>query len=397
MNTSPALLQRFFVLDAVRGLAALSVVFWHWQNFFYSGTVSASLSRHELPLYPIFFVLYECGYMAVDFFFVLSGFIFYWLYSDVLAEKKVSAKEFVILRFSRLYPLHFITLLIVAVGQMYLSSQYGGTFVYSHNDVYHFILNIFFASHWGFQAGHSFNAPVWSVSIEILLYTVFFLLLSHNKRSLVWIVMIILLGMGLRSVYAEAGRGLVGFFIGGVVYQLFDYLTKNRLTKFLLYGMGLGLMTVIAVVTVEVRFHGIESLLRQVLTTLLPSLMPKIPLIINRLQWLFAVVILFPLSVLWCAVMEAYYRFRHPPQFLVFLGEISYSSYLLHFPLQLFCIILCFTFHPEQALFLSPLTLVLFLAILVILSHLSYRYFELPLQKYIRYTARECLAFQGHH
>ncbi len=390
MTPSFAPLQRFFVLDAVRGVAALSVVFWHWQNFFSNGTVPSSVTRHDLPLYSFFFVLYDCGYMAVDFFFVLSGFIFYWLYADTLTNKRVSGLEFALLRFSRLYPLHLVTLLMVALGQMYFSlHHHGATFVYPYNDAYHFVLNIFFASHWGFQAGHSFNAPIWSVSIEILLYTAFFFLLRHNKHSLGWIIAIIFLGLGVRSVYAEMGRGLVGFFMGGIVYRAFGYLTHSRLTKSLLYSMGWVLMVLIVVVVVEIRFHSIETLLRQVLIPLLPNSPPKVSLIINRLQWLFAVAVLFPFSVLWCAVVEAYYRFQHSPRFLVLLGEISYSSYLLHFPLQLLSVILCFAFHLEHTVFLSPFALVLFLAVLVMLSHISYRYCEFPLQQLIRRLVRQ--------
>ena len=42
------------------------------------------------------------------------------------------------------------------------------------NDLKHFLLNLAFASYWGFQDGQSFNGPSWSISAEILVYVLFF-------------------------------------------------------------------------------------------------------------------------------------------------------------------------------------------------------------------------------
>ena len=50
------------------------------------------------------------------------------------------------------------------------------------NDLYHFFLQIFFISAWGFENGNSFNAPIWSVSVEIGIYILFFLLLNIFKK-----------------------------------------------------------------------------------------------------------------------------------------------------------------------------------------------------------------------
>lgn len=50
----------------------------------------------------------------------------------------------------------------------------GSYFVYPNNDIKHFLLNLFFASSWSFESGHSFNGPIWSVSVEVLLHALFF-------------------------------------------------------------------------------------------------------------------------------------------------------------------------------------------------------------------------------
>ena len=89
----------------------------------------------------------------MDLFFALSGFIFFWLYAEAITERRVSAREFFVLRFSRLYPLHLATLLAVAAEQTLFLHLTGRYFVYGGNDGYHFLLNLGMASSWGFERG----------------------------------------------------------------------------------------------------------------------------------------------------------------------------------------------------------------------------------------------------
>jgi peptidoglycan/LPS O-acetylase OafA/YrhL len=64
-------IERFHSLDLLRGVAALSVVFWHWQHFFYSGT-GRNYPLERMPLVDVFFLLYAKGWLAVELFFSLS-------------------------------------------------------------------------------------------------------------------------------------------------------------------------------------------------------------------------------------------------------------------------------------------------------------------------------------
>lgn len=176
--------RRLHALDASRGLAALTVVIWHWQHFFYTNTAPAvDFRRDSQPLYSALKLFYEQGKWGVEYFFILSGFIFFWIYHDAIKERSIRAKEFFIHRFSRLYPLHAVTLFIVALLQAYHTNLRGHPFTYPENDFYHLTLNLFFASHWGLQKGWSFNAPSWSVSVEILLYAAFFCNLYTKTRK----------------------------------------------------------------------------------------------------------------------------------------------------------------------------------------------------------------------
>src|ERR1700737_2363832 len=94
---------RFDALDSLRGLSALMVVLYH-ANF--------SSFLYNLPII-------RHSYLFVDFFFVLSGFIMYYNYGSL--TDTASFRQFIGMRFFRLYPLHF-TLLMVFVGSEALSA-----------------------------------------------------------------------------------------------------------------------------------------------------------------------------------------------------------------------------------------------------------------------------------
>jgi len=135
--------NRFYLLDILRGVAALAVVFFHWKHF---SKTQEDIS--SFPLYSIFGLFYNYGFLAVYLFFTLSGFIFFFLYYDRIKEKSLSLRNFIALRLTRLYPLYFVTLIMVLILQYIIYNSYNIFFIYPKNDLYHFILNIFFASSW---------------------------------------------------------------------------------------------------------------------------------------------------------------------------------------------------------------------------------------------------------
>src|SRR3984885_14098862 len=221
--------ERFYSLDVLRGVAALSVVFWHWQHFFFSGTALGAYDLARLPLHRVLHLLYTQGWEAVDLFFSLSGFIFFWLYSKQVAQRRISAQRFALLRFSRLYPLHFATLLLVAVGQYWMLRERGYYFVYPNNDIRYFVLNLLFASSWGFEGDFSFNGPSWSVSVEVLLYALFFAYCRFLPIRTVILALFSLIGFFvIESYLLEVGRGICSFFAGGCAFLAYRAIIGSR-------------------------------------------------------------------------------------------------------------------------------------------------------------------------
>ncbi len=168
--------RRLDTLDALRGLAAVGVVVWHWQMLLLLGgpkltwpPLGGDPDRSGLPFYGPLKLYYEHGFWGVDLFFVLSGFIFFHLYRRPIAEGRTSAGRFFALRFSRLYPLHFLTLLLTAGLQAAFVHHAGQPFAYEGNDTRHFLANLAMVN----VPDYAFNGPTWSLSVEIAMYALF--------------------------------------------------------------------------------------------------------------------------------------------------------------------------------------------------------------------------------
>lgn len=166
--------QRLNLLDGLRGLAAIAVVLSHYKFFF---TLTPDQHFVEPAKFALGFV-YDHGFRAVELFWLLSGFVFTHVYCF---GREATTREFVISRFARLYPLHLLTLVVVALLQVAAFHSFGQSVIFVQNDAYHFVLNLLFVSAWGFQHGSSFNDVIWSVSVEAAIYALFWLL--HRKLA----------------------------------------------------------------------------------------------------------------------------------------------------------------------------------------------------------------------
>lgn len=362
--------KHLYALDVSRGVAALAVVLWHWQHFSYIGNpLSQQFIRENQPLYDLLRLFYEKGGMGVQYFFLLSGFIFFWLYSSSIKNNQTSAWEFGIHRFSRLYPLHFITLIAVAILQFLYISRENVAFVYPFNDAYHFILNVGFASAWGFESGWSFNAPIWSVSIEVLLYFIFFLVVLFRQGGWLFCLSVSVLSFVLSSVIPHLILGgLAMFFLGGLVFHLTILVSG----KYKLLITPVYFLTIFSWSCVIINYYAFD----------LSNIILEIGILGKIFLIGFPLYILFPLTVLSLTLIEIDKGpFLKP---VSWIGNITYSSYLLHFPLQLlFGLavsfgILNFNFY------LNPMYLVIYFMVLIPMSYIIFLKFERPIQRVIR-------------
>jgi peptidoglycan/LPS O-acetylase OafA/YrhL len=346
----PNLERRIVSVDALRGIAALAVVFWHWQHFWPRGTVTNDL----LPAFSLFWPFYTYGYLGVDLFFCISGFVFFTIYTDQVASGSVSAIRFAILRFSRLYPLHFVTLIAVAVLQSVYYANQSHFFVNTENTPAYFLLQLFLASNWLSSSG-SFNGPIWSVSIEALLYVFFFCVAKFRLTHPFFLAALSICGFLLINSNGFLGRGLFSFYLGCLCAVVVKRLSTDR---------SLSLVQIAAIVAVPCFAFVWNG-----------QALASVPVD----AWM--VVIVFPALVIALALADD--ALTPVTCRLRWLGDISYSSYLLHFPLQL-CVVTSLALTGGTVDFSSPLTLAAFFASLIFLSLLSYRYFERPVMQWLR-------------
>jgi len=363
--------NRLTSLDALRGVAALAVVVWHWQHFFAIGGDWMDDWRPDMqPFYAVLKPLYVQGWAAVDLFFVLSGFVFFWLYGAAIRERRTRAWRFALLRFSRLYPLHVVMLIAVAVLQFFFFRAHSMFFVYQANDAAHFAAHLFLVQNWWPGSPQSFDGPTWSVSIEALLYVLFFAACRFGLKRGLHCLIAALLG-GLALLYDEhIGRGIVGFFMGGVAFTVWNRLRGEARVRSI--ARTLGIVALAGWVALAAMLYRDSSWLAN-----------------GEGNNLFLVVfdfILCPLTVLALALHE-HGRGRSYAG-LGFLGDISYSTYLLHFPMQLALALIAARFALTPQFFMQGWVMIAFYAVLIVLGALSYRFFERPLQALLRSCLR---------
>jgi len=376
----------FYSLDAIRGIAAIIVVLYHWQLFYYANDVFTigGYDKLALPGYRSLSFFYEYGMLAVEIFFLLSGFVFFWLYAERIASGKLSTAQFFGYRISRLYPIHIVTLLAVMVLQWMMVQYEGHTFIIEYNDVYHFILNLFFMQNWGFEKGASFNGPSWSVSVEVFLYILFFIICRLKLQRKLWLfALLIPVGALVQHFYAIIGKGIYSFFLGALIYYLYSWiLNKGKIRQFLPPVVGVTVL-LWAAILLAFRFSILQSIWIPGVKQSLPGEgQPFLESLFHVTGTLFFRSVVSPLTVLSLALWETG-RGMLQPKWAV-LGNSSYAMYLIHFPLMIIFVLITDHLGFSRTLYQSPYMMLLFFALLIPLSMATYYYFEFPVQEKIR-------------
>ena len=353
MSEQPTPPNKLLGLEALRFIAAFSVLVWHYQHFAYVADVPVDLVRDRLPLSGLLRPLYEVGQYGVWVFWCVSGFIFFWKYRDSIFERSMPSWTFFVFRLSRLYPLHFATLIIVAALQLAYFRWHGYFFVYQDNDIRHFLLQIFMASNWGFESGNSFNGPIWSISVEVLVYVMFFLMLRCVTRSAVLNLVVILVCLNFSG---QIFTCLAFFYAGGLAAIV------RRATASATFGGAIERVGWSAAVLVPVAMWLLRSQFQLTDRALLLTCTPVLLFCLSR-----QVAVPRPIQT-W---LEA-------------AGNMTYSSYLLQFPIQVLAA-LGFAMSGNTVPFYDTWFFLTFVGSTLLISFLTYRYFEAPAQALLRY------------
>jgi peptidoglycan/LPS O-acetylase OafA/YrhL len=333
------------LIQACRGIAALLVVLFHVSELSYQ-------KFNQSFLYNLF----GFGSAGVNFFFVLSGFIIFFVHS-VDIGRPAQLKPFLLKRFVRVYPLYIlVTLALLPIYFLFPSLGKG----YEQN------LGVIIKSLTLYPQEHFPILIVgWSLSYEILFYLLFSLAIALPLRWTKVIALGWFFGTGLLV-------SLQAITIGSVPY-LINFLFSFHNIEFLLGCWS----------AYWIRQHSINGKLWFAIGILLFAvfgLCQDYKLL--SIHPIFAYSIPSALIILGAASIDLYRRVRLHPTLLC-LGEASYSIYLIHYPCLSLLLKVAFAAHLER-LVGSTITLVLIAVIAVGIGSLTYRYIEKPLTNFLR-------------
>jgi peptidoglycan/LPS O-acetylase OafA/YrhL len=295
-------------LTPLRGIAALWVVIFHFCWYF----PAVHPERYTGAVYK--------GYLAVDMFFVLSGFVITHVYKEGFARRVTGRRyrDFLKARVARIYPLHItVLLLFVATATAERAASYAlrGSFepipLLGERSLGGFLANVVMLQ--GLWARElSWNDPSWSISLEFLAYLLFPLFFPVLWRA---------------GPAAKTGLGgLLLVALGWLAYRTGGYFNQWNGT----YAILRCLPEFLAGMLLYSAYQS--EIFASVLAT--DAALAAVVLLLAALLHLgapdLAIIPLFPLLIL--AAVRNTGRFapllNSPP--LMWLGDISYSLYLLH-------------------------------------------------------------------
>jgi len=367
---NPGKFHRFKQLDSLRGLAAFFVFLSHYFLLFniYPAT-SAAIKASPLG------ILIN-GNSAVMFFFVLSGFV---LSLPFIENKKtLSLSEFYIKRIFRIYPAYIAAIILAVVLK---------TFVYHSSEMSHFSdwLRGFWQWKWDAQyykemlktlllVGPNFNADIidpviWSLVVEMKMsFLLPFFIVVASKSNLTFNILFFL--VVIMFTYSHAFGYLEVFYLGVIIAKYREKLISRMKAVSRLQLLGISLMLVF-LYNINFEFykpygdsvHIFGYFWRNSVTAIACAAIIVMALSNKKLD----------------AVLQ-----KRP---LIFLGDISYSFYLIHLPIL---ITLCSWFSSGSVISYVIIFL-LDIAISFTVSYIFFKMIELPGQR----VAKQLLARFG--
>lgn len=301
------------ILDGLRGVAAITVVCFHLFEAFATSHIDQRINH---------------GYLAVDFFFLLSGFVLGYAYDD--RWKTMTIKEFIKRRFIRLHPMVVMGAIIGAV--MFYTQ---GCSVWDVSKVSVSMLLVATLINAllipatpgteirGVGEMYPLNGPSWSLLFEYIgniLYAFFIRKLSTNALS----ILVFLAGCGLAAfaIWGPYGDICVGFSLTG------DNMLGGTLRLLFSFSAGLLLSRVFKPIKVKGAFW-IGSLTIVVLSAI-PRIGGSENLWMNGVYDTICFAVIFPLIVYLGASGKT--TDKVTTRICKFLGDISYPLYMVHYP-----------------------------------------------------------------
>lgn len=340
--------MRFVYLDGIRGIAALFVVARHWNGMLGFGD--------------------HLGHLAVDIFFILSGFVIAHAYDEKLRSGRLGAGDFMAIRLARLYPMYVLATLFSIAAAFMLASARNVAGFHPQEWLVSGSLLLFFLP-WG-VSGRDFlfplNGVVWSLFFELVVNAAY----AYGRRLLSDRVLVGIIAVtgsalvamsvatgtidhGFRATFASVAGGLIrstfGIAVGLLMYRRRDVLTPlaARFSPWL----GVALVAVVLSFPMIPHWTGIVELV--------------------------AVFLVLPFAIAIASGQEPSDSWQ--TRTMLTLGIASYPIYLIHVPLGKLLAVAVAPM-PELA---RPVAVGATVA-LVLLSVQLERYVDIPARQWLR-------------
>lgn len=348
-------------LESLRGVAAVLVVLYH-----------SPWTWGERRL-----TWFDHGYLLVDFFFILSGFVMCHAYHAKIIQG-MSFRDYFALRISRLYPLH-LAILICWLPYVLLKQGFAAQTGESHealaaSNLSSFLSNLLLIQAWGLHDSLSWNGPSWSISAELFAYLAFFVTTVTIDRRGRWWVPFGLSMAGYAWLLSQQGsdfdytydygcvRGLAGFNLGLVVYRICPALRLSFASQSWL-ELATTCLATVSIGGASTTFGIVETMLSFALLVGVFSLATDG--VVGRL-------------LMW------------PP--MQWLGRWSYSIYLVHALVIAVASNTVSRLVPRDLIASSPVTAiianVLLLAVVIAISRWTFERIERPARDWMKHRVR---------
>ena len=362
--------KHYHLLDGLRGVAALIVMWYHvFEGYAFAGNTMIENFNH--------------GYLAVDFFFMLSGFVISYAYDDRWGGS-FTMKDFFKRRLIRLHPMVIMGAVLGAITYCIQGSvQWDGTYIATSMTMLALLCTMFLipavpgAGHEVRGNGEMFplNGPSWSLFFEYIgniLYALFIRRLPTKALA----ALVALTGAGLAgfALSDASGYGNIGIgwtldavnFEGGALRMLFPF------------SMGMLLARNFKPFKVRGAFWICTALLVALLS--MPYIEGMQPVCRNGIYEAFCIIAVFPVLVLLGASGTT--TDSKSTRICKFLGEISYPLYIVHYPFMY----LFYAWLIKNGLFTFGQTWQVALCVYawnILVAYLCLKLYDEPVRKYL--------------
>jgi peptidoglycan/LPS O-acetylase OafA/YrhL len=342
--------KHFIILDGLRGTAALAVVIFHFMEWVFSDFTKNFISH---------------GYLAVDFFFCLSGFVIAYAYDDRM--QKIGMIEFFKARLIRLHPLVILGS-VLGLLAFFLDPYSTEANVYETSIVILLFVSSLLLVPAPMMEGRAFNlfglnAPSWSLFWEYVANIFYAFILSKINR-IILIVLLVIAAATLAAVAYRAGN-LLGGWAGNNFWDGGARVFYSFLAGILIFRCNL-------IIQNKFGFISLSVLL------LLAFVMPT-----AKWSWfteLLVVLIYFPLIVALGAGSTISPRLK---KLCEFSGDISYPLYMTHYwAIWIFGHYYTSVKPPMKDLVFVITGGVIFL---ILFAYLAMRFFDIPVRRYLNH------------